>query len=132
MKVDFSQLNLKIGTEYVERIGSDCPTKSFKFVGLHLDEYLEWDHHINKVYGKLASGNYAISAAKNILPLNIRINLLIGLNRSLFSLKILITAPPPQSAQHLPLKCTTPPPQSAQHLHLKMHNTSPSMGTNFY
>ena len=40
------------------------------------------DQHINKVNGKLASGNYAISAAKNILPLNIRINLYNSIFRS--------------------------------------------------
>ena len=41
MKVDFSNLNLKIGDEKIERIGSDCKTKYFKFVGHHLDEYQE-------------------------------------------------------------------------------------------
>ena len=82
MKVDFCHLNLKIGAELVERIGSDCKTKSFKFVGLHLDEFLTWDQHINKVHGKLASGNYAISASKNILPQNIRINLYNSIFRS--------------------------------------------------
>ena len=96
MKVDFSQINLKIGNEYVERIGSDCSTKSFKFVGLHLDEYLEWDQHINKVHGKLASSNYAISAAKNILPLNIRINLYNSIFRSHLEYGILAWGGVPQ------------------------------------
>ena len=82
MSFDSNEHQLMIGPEVVERTGSDCKTKSFKFVGLHLDEYLEWDQHINKVHGKLASSNYAISAAKNILPLNIRINLYNSIFRS--------------------------------------------------
>ena len=75
MIVDFSDLKLKIGNENIERIGNSCTNKSFKFVGHHLDEYLSWDYHINHVYSKLASGNYAISISKNFLPQHIRVNL---------------------------------------------------------
>ena len=74
MPVNFSSLTLKIGEEIVERIGSECPTKFFKFVGHHLDEFLTWEQHINYVHGKLASGNYGINAAKNFLPKHIRLN----------------------------------------------------------
>ena len=72
MKVDFSDLQLQIGSENIERIGNDCKTTSFKFVGLLLDEHLTWDSQINSVHGKLAAGNYAINSAKNFLPLHIR------------------------------------------------------------
>ena len=82
MTVDFSDLHLKIGNENIERIGNSCKTKSFKFVGHHLDECLSWDYHINHVYNKLASGNYAISMSKNILPQHIRLNLYNSLFRS--------------------------------------------------
>ena len=82
MMVDFRNLKLQIGNEIVERIGSDCTTKSFKLVGLHLDEYLSWDHHINYVHGKLASGSYGINASKNLLPQQIRLNLYNSLFRS--------------------------------------------------
>ena len=82
MSVNFQNLKLKIGNENVERIGSDCQTNSFKFVGLHLDEFLTWDQQINHVHGKLASSNYAISTAKNVLPLNMKINLYNSMFRS--------------------------------------------------
>ena len=82
MLVDFSNLELKIGNENIERIGNSCTTKSFKFVGHHLDEYLSWDYHINHVYSKLASGNYAINISKNFLPQHIRVNLYNSLFRS--------------------------------------------------
>ena len=82
MNVDFSTFSLKIGQENVERIGFDCLTKSFKFVGHHLDEFLTWEHHINHIHGKLASGNYAINASKNFLPKHIRMNIYNSLFRS--------------------------------------------------
>merc|ERR1712105_562337 len=72
MRADLSQLNLKIGDETVERIGSTCKTKFFKFVGHRLDEFLNWNYQIDHVHGKLASANFAISRSKNFLPRNIR------------------------------------------------------------
>ena len=66
---DFS---IKIGNQNVERIGNNCSTKSFKFVGVHLDEYLTWEHHINHVINKVSSANYALNQLKKILPINIR------------------------------------------------------------
>lgn len=75
MKVDLKEIKLNIGGQVIERIGTDCETKSFKFVGHHLDEFLSWDEHIKKVRNKLACANFKISQTKNILPINIRINL---------------------------------------------------------
>ena len=66
----------------VERIGSNCKNKYFKFVGHHLDEFLTWEHQINHVHGKLASGNYAIARTKFILPQNIKLTLYNSLFRS--------------------------------------------------
>ena len=82
MKVNFDNLNLQIGSENIERIGDDCKTKYFKFVGHRLDEHLQWDHHISHVHGKLASANYAIAQTKNYLPLNIRLTLYNSIFRS--------------------------------------------------
>ena len=97
MHVDFSSFTMKIGEEIVERIGSDCPIKSFKFVGHHLDEFLTWDQHINYVHGKLASGNYGINAAKNFLPKHIRLNLYNSLFRSHLEFGILAWGGVPSS-----------------------------------
>ena len=51
---------------------------SFKFVGLHLDEFISLQH----VISKLASSNYAIGRSRNFLPLNIRKTLYNSLFRS--------------------------------------------------
>ena len=73
---------LKIGTEVIERIGNNCKTKYFKFVGIHLDEHISWQYQINHVHAKLASANYAISSSKHFLPRKIRLTLYNSLFRS--------------------------------------------------
>ena len=55
---------IKIGDQSVERIGNDCNTKSFKFVGVHLDEYLTWEKHVNHVINKVSSANFALNQSK--------------------------------------------------------------------
>ncbi len=64
---------LKIGNEILERIGTNCTNKYFKFVGLKIDEFLNWDYQIEHVSNKIASSIFALNQIKNILPLNIRL-----------------------------------------------------------
>ena len=59
---------LSIGGEAIERIGENCREKSFKFLGHHLDETLAWSHHLNHIYKKLVSANFALSRSKKFLP----------------------------------------------------------------
>ena len=54
-------------------------TKSFKFVGINIDENLSWDYHISKVKSKISFANIQIvniqianiqiAKVKNILPI---------------------------------------------------------------
>ena len=62
-------LNLKIGDQNIEQVGSNCKEKYFKFVGHVLDDKLSWQGHIEHVCKKLASANFAINSSKNFLPL---------------------------------------------------------------
>ena len=55
------EFKITIGDREVERIGNDCNLKSFKFVGVHLDENMSWEHHINHVINKISSSNYALN-----------------------------------------------------------------------
>ena len=73
VQVNLNSFQLKIGEEVLERIGFDCKTKSYKFVGLHIDEYLSWETHISHVHAKLSSANYIINSSKTVLPKNIRL-----------------------------------------------------------
>ena len=57
--------SLKLGDNTIERVSHA------KFLGIIIDEDLEWGHHIDHVAKKVASGSYAINSAK--LPLAISI-----------------------------------------------------------
>ena len=51
---DFNNLTLEIGGKKIERIGNNFPTKSFKFVGINIDENLSCDYYyFNKVKSRL-------------------------------------------------------------------------------
>ena len=42
--------------------------ESFKFVGVHLDENFNWNHHLKTAKNKASSAVNALSSVKNILP----------------------------------------------------------------
>ena len=67
-KENLKDFSLEIGNESIERIGEDLPLKSFKFVGLVIDENLSWKHHISKLKTKLAYTGLLISKCKHTLP----------------------------------------------------------------
>ena len=54
----------------IERVGKDFETKSLKFVGVNLDEFLNWEYHINNVKNKLSSAIYALNQVKNYISSN--------------------------------------------------------------
>ena len=81
-KIDFSNLVLKIGDEKIERIGNGCKTSFFKFVGILLDEFLDWKSHTAHVSTKISSGNFILNTCKNFLPIHIRKNIYNSLVRS--------------------------------------------------
>ena len=66
------KFKLKIGDEYIERIGENCTEEFFKFVGMRLDEFLSWDHHTKHVSNKITSANFALNQVKNVLPFHVR------------------------------------------------------------
>ena len=73
MHIDPKNCKLKIENEILERIGTDCTNKYFKFVGLKIDEFLNCDYQIEHVSIKIARSIFALNQIKNILPLNIRL-----------------------------------------------------------
>ena len=70
MHFDPISCNKSIGNEILERISNDCLNKYFKFVGLKLNKFLNWDFQIEHISNKIASSIFALSQIKNILPLN--------------------------------------------------------------
>lgn len=68
MTPNLNNLSLIIDNSEIERIGKDCKDNSFKFVGVHIDEFLSWKDHIKHVNSKLASSTFALSKVRNVLP----------------------------------------------------------------
>jgi len=60
-------LNLLINNTAIERIGNNCNTKCFKFLGILVDETISWKHHIDSICKKISRANYIINKVKNIL-----------------------------------------------------------------
>ena len=73
MHFDPKNCKLKIGNEILERIGNDCTNKYFKFFGLKIDEFLNWDYQSKHVSNKISCLIFTLNQIKNILPLNIRL-----------------------------------------------------------
>ena len=59
--------HIYLNGQEVERVGNNQNEKSFKFLGIYMDETLTWKHHIEKVCSKIASSNYIINKVKHIL-----------------------------------------------------------------
>ena len=65
-------LSLKIDEKSIDQVGTNCKEKYFKFVGHVLDDQLTWVGHLDHIFKKLASANFAINSSKNFLPIQIR------------------------------------------------------------
>lgn len=55
---------IKLGENDIQRVNIA------KFLGLHIDDELNWGNHINHVASKLASGSYALNSIKKMLSVN--------------------------------------------------------------
>ena len=52
---------ITIDNTTIERVWEKGKETSFKLVGIHVDEKLRWDHHINKTNNKIASAIYGLT-----------------------------------------------------------------------
>lgn len=57
---------LKLGNNKIDRV------QHIKFLGVHIDEFLDWDFHIKQVLVKMTAGNYSLNMIKNILPQSLK------------------------------------------------------------
>ena len=48
----FSNENRQLGLKDIKRVGTECKNEFFKFVGVHLDKNLNWNHHTKSVKNK--------------------------------------------------------------------------------
>ncbi len=66
----------------IQRIGEDCTEKSFKFVGVHIDEKLTFKYHVDAVCNKMSKGAFLINKFKHYLPKSSRLLLYNALVKS--------------------------------------------------
>ncbi len=73
---------IHLNGENFDQVSNSSNEKSFKFLGIHIDENLSWKYHIQKISKKISSANYIIKKVKNILPSNSLRNLYTSLVHS--------------------------------------------------
>ena len=61
---------VKVNNQFIERVWDKGKEKSFKLVGIHIDERLKWTYHIDHVSKKVNSANYALG--KSAKELDVR------------------------------------------------------------
>ena len=62
-KEDVNITSLKLLID-IERVGTGCKNESFRFIRVHLDENLNWNHHLKSVKNKTSSVVFAMSSEK--------------------------------------------------------------------
>lgn len=58
---------IKLGDKEMERV------ENIKFLGIVIDEFLDWGMHLKFVMNKIIAGNYSLSMVKNLLPTDIKL-----------------------------------------------------------
>ena len=63
--VNITSLKLLIDDKDIEKVGTECKNESFKFVGVHLDKSLNWNHHLKSVKNQSIQRSFCIVKCKN-------------------------------------------------------------------
>ena len=61
------KLNIHLMGQRVQRVGKDQPETAFKFLGLWIDENLDWQEHIKKTTTKVRQLSYSMMRLKNVI-----------------------------------------------------------------
>jgi len=73
---------VKIDDEYIERVWTYGKEKSFKLVGIQVDEKLKWNEHITYIAKKIGYANYSLTKAQKKLSVKSKKLLYSGLIHS--------------------------------------------------
>ena len=61
-KIVSNEMTIKLGDQIIRRVNNA------KFLGIHIDDELQWGAHIDHLSKQLASGSYPINPVKRLLP----------------------------------------------------------------
>ena len=67
-KSDITGLSLLINGVPLNQIGNAYGEKSTKFLGIYIDEFLTWNHHLTHINNKISRALFMIRQAKHFLP----------------------------------------------------------------
>jgi len=65
-------INISLGNQPIQRVGYGLQEEAVKFLGVFLDENIDWKIHCKKVQQKISKGNYLLWRHKRILTKNTR------------------------------------------------------------
>lgn len=75
-------LSLSLNGVKLKQIGGESDEQSFKFLGVHVDESLNWTEHIKYTCNKLRRIQYSLCKIKNTFPTKLKINIYNALCKS--------------------------------------------------
>ena len=81
---------ISLNNTKLERIGTGCEEKCFKFVGIHLDDKLDWSYHLEHIRNKMSTGNFQLGQVKNFVPYHIRKTIYLSMVKSHLEYGIII------------------------------------------
>ncbi len=57
---NFENIQLSINGTVLSRIGTNSPEQTTTFLGIYMDEFLSWKHHIYHINSRIARALFAI------------------------------------------------------------------------
>ena len=66
-------LNIYLNGHKLSQIGTNFETKTIKFLGVYMDDKLNWEYHIEKVKSKVRSIIHLLTTVKKSFPPNLKI-----------------------------------------------------------
>ena len=67
-KCNVVNMSFEIGGTQLMGIGNDCTESATKFLGLNIDDSLNWKSHVSAINSKIARAIFAIKQVKHFLP----------------------------------------------------------------
>ena len=80
-----SDIEIYINGNKIEQCGNNRQSKCIKFLGVYLDEHLNWSNHIESLIQRMSCTLYALNKVKKMLPLSALRTLYISLIHSRIS-----------------------------------------------
>ena len=66
--VIFLNHHIEVNGTRLTRVGKNCPEQSVKFLGVIIDEFLYWKHHISNIKSKISRALFMLKQVKTFLP----------------------------------------------------------------